>query len=193
MRDRSPGGGPGPSFGHCALVDWVAGTPTVIEAVFPRVCVTPVWAFLGRSLDRDGDPAAVAARLRRRYRHLIPRALRWAEAHVGVPYDEWYRPGDNALYCSELVVCAFRAANDRVDVFREEPMSFSGGERGEVPTAWARHFARLGITVPEGVIGSGPATLWRAPALQVVHRFGGWPTPLAAVGSGRLLAAGTGR
>jgi hypothetical protein len=189
VRDVAPSGAGGACFAHCALLTHLAGAPQVTEALYPRVQTTPLADFLARSLDVEGRPAVVLSRLRRPYRHLIDRAVRWAGAHVGVPYDESYLPGEDALYCSELIVCAFRAANDGVDVFPERLISFRCAASGEIPAAWVQHFARLGTGVPEGVVGSGPATLSRSPALQVVRRFGGWPTPLAPassrVGAGR--------
>jgi hypothetical protein len=191
VRDLSLHGAGGASFAHCALLTRLdgAGGSMVTEALYPRVRATVLSVFLSRSLDRDGCPAVVVARLRRPYRHLIDRAVSWADAHVGVPYDECYLPGGDALYCSELIVCAFRAANDGVDVFPEAPISFRCPSSGELQAAWRQHFARLGIEVPEGVLGSGPATLSRSPALEVVHRMGGWPTPLAAAAPAPLVPA----
>ncbi len=91
------------------------GTPVVVEAIGP-VQETPLEEFIGRG---DGRHIAVY-----RLRDLPPEAavamFRAAERYYGRPYDILFRPGDDALYCSELPRLAFAAAG--IDLGREQKL-----------------------------------------------------------------------
>lgn len=90
VRDVAQRGAGGARFAHCALLTGLAGTPRVTEALFPRVQTNALSDFLARSLDLDGSRPWWCPVCDRPYRYLIDRAVGWAEAHVGVPYDESY-------------------------------------------------------------------------------------------------------
>lgn len=174
-----PGWGGAP-FAHCALLARAGGRPEVVEAMPPCVRALPLEDFLGRSLDVEGRPAVVVMRVVPALSTVARRAAHEAMLRIGTPYDHAYRHGEDALYCSELVVCAFRAAAGGREVFEEGPMTFVDPCTGATEASWADHFRLLHLPVPEGAVGSNPARLSRAPQLRPVCRLGGWPTPLAA-------------
>ena len=158
---------------HAAIfVPNTDGLPGVVEAYPPRVRWTPLQAFLARHLDRKRRPSVFVARIRAESRQLIPAATEFATSRIGRPFDEWYDEGDDAYYCSELIVAAFEQANAGVAFFTTAPMSFAETARSSPSASWERHFARLGRPVPLGRPGSNPGSLSRSPHLQIVHAYG---------------------
>jgi hypothetical protein len=103
----------GSPFTHMGIVRLRGGTPVVVEAIGP-VQETPLEEFIGRG---DGGRFALY-----RLRELPPEAavamFRAAERYYGRSYDILFRPGDDALYCSELPRLAFAAAG--IDLGREQ-------------------------------------------------------------------------
>jgi hypothetical protein len=86
-------------FTHCGVVFEQDGKLMVIEAVQP-VKVTGIMDFIGRA-----KPPALA--FKRLTKPLDPdkaaKAIEWAAAQIGRPYDHLFQWGDDRLYCSELV------------------------------------------------------------------------------------------
>ena len=144
----------------------------VIEAVPPEVTVTPLAEFLSRSKDDFERPSVFVGRLRDEYRHLIPAAIEKALELKGLPYDRFYLSGEDAYYCSELVVDAFRYANDDEEFFPEQPMSFINRNTGEVHENWKRYYKRLGMELPVGELGSSPGEISLSPKIEILHRYG---------------------
>ncbi len=164
---------------HVGMFLAVGGVPYVIEAYPPEVRLTPLAVFLRRSRDRLSRPRICVGRLRDPFRRLIPGALAQALALRGLPYDRVYLTGEDAYYCSELVVDAFKRANDGEEFFPEEPMSFRDPRTGEILEYWIRYYAFFGRPVPEGEPGSHPATISLSARLSIVARLGfltGWDT-----------------
>lgn len=162
-------GTPPADVDHCALA---VDAREVVEALWPRVRLTPVEEFLARSVDGEGRPRVLVARPRAGLAHLAPAAVEAALGYLGRPYDDGYEPGDDALYCSELVVEAYREANGGRPVFETIDMTFLDPATGELPARWREHFARLGVPVPQGRPGSNPWALANSVAVDVVHRYG---------------------
>ena len=113
--------------------------------------------FLKESaLDGDGRPMVSVFR--------VP-SFSWedvkkrVQALEGRPYDPAFMPGDEALYCSELVYECFRDSLG-APLFGAVPMSFSGPD-GHVLEYWTSHYEKLGLPVPEGKPGTNPNDLSR--------------------------------
>lgn len=90
---------------HMGIVHMRDGSPYVIEA-WKTVRETPLADWIAR-----GDNGRYRVY---RYRDLTAEqaaaAIAEALAMEGRPYDPFFRPGDDAIYCSELVRLAFAAA-----------------------------------------------------------------------------------
>lgn len=156
-----------------------SGRWAVIEAISDGVCVTPLQAFLQRSLDSEHHPKVVVGRLEPGLRHLIAPALAEALALKGRPYDKVFAINNDSYYCSELIYEAFRGANNNRPVFTLQPMTFKDPETGAVMPAWSDYFSELDAPVPEGKPGINPGGISRSPALTIIHAYGvpdGWTT-----------------
>lgn len=180
----------GAHLSHVGLVTGqVEGVYVVIEAASAGVRTVPLEHFLQRSLDRAGRPKVLVGRLKPAFRPLIPGAIRQAQSLTGKPYDKVFDVDNDAYYCSELVYCAFRAANNGTPLFELQPMTFIDPATNATFGAWAEYFRQLGVPVPEGRPGLNPGGLSRAPVLTIVHAYGsptGWTprTPAESSGSG---------
>ena len=82
-----------------------------------------------------------------------------AKSLVGKPYDEAFLPYNDAYYCSELIQMAFG------DIFPSKPMNWRDAD-GNLPDYWKTHFEKLGVAVPEGVLGTNPTDMSRSPLLK---------------------------
>lgn len=142
------------NYTHVALVERDStGRLFLIEAIpsagVHRIPYTPDYGPCERyRLAQPFDTAAV---------------IRRAKAYLGLPYDQAFQPGDQALYCSELIYYCFLDADGR-PLFEAIPMNFRNA-RGRLPRYWRRHFKRLGLPVPEQVPGTNPTDLAHSPLL----------------------------
>lgn len=141
----------------------------VLEAFPPEVRLTNVPVFLRRSMDINGQERYMVGRLRPEFQPLIPRALAYGLSKRDTPYDQLYLTDETALYCSELVVDMFTAANGGLPFFLETPMSFRDRTTGEVLPAWVEYYATFGMPVPEGQPGSNPGDISKDSRLRIVH------------------------
>ena len=55
----------------------------VIEAIPPKVILTPIDTFLTRSKDENGKPKVLVGRLKPKYRYLIDKSLNYCLSKVG--------------------------------------------------------------------------------------------------------------
>ena len=126
----------GSPFTHMGIVRLRGGTPVVVEAIGP-VQETPLKEFIGRgeggrfALYRPHDLSSEAA----------VEMFRAAERYYGRPYDILFRPGDDALYCSELPRLAFAAAD--IDLGREQKLRDlnigDGAVAALIAARWQKH------------------------------------------------------
>lgn len=97
------------------------------------------------------------------YRLTVPfdtaAVLARAKSLIGKPYDDAFLPDNDAYYCSELIQVAFGG------LFESKPMNWRDAY-GNLPEYWIRHFEKLNIPVPEGVMGTNPTDLSRSPLLK---------------------------
>ncbi len=162
----------GAEINHCGVYAEADGVAYVLEAITPRVVARKAAEFLGRTVDHRGRPRVMVGRINPEHHSLRPAALAWMWAQIGRPYDIAYLPDDRALYCSELVVKGFRHANGGQPFLPEVPMSFRDPVTDEILGSWVVYFERLGMDVPDGVIGSNPATLSLSEKLHVMAQLG---------------------
>lgn len=155
-------------YSHVAIVVRTREGMRVLEAVPGEgVRLITFDRFLDNSARRGGRPLLMAARLRER--HLSDGACRRALALVGRPYDAAFMPGDQALYCSELVQVCFLDGEGN-PLFASRPMNFRDST-GQIAPYWLEHYARLGLPVPQDVPGTNPGALSRDPQLRVVYSY----------------------
>lgn len=92
-------------FSHCGVVTRLGGEFMVLESRGPvREIRLEDWIANG------GEAGFAAYRLRPGLRGEIPKFIAAARTFLGLPYDYRYRFSGEAVYCSELVFKAFRAA-----------------------------------------------------------------------------------
>ena len=93
-----------------------------------------------------------------------------ARSFVGQPYDNAFLPDNGALYCSELIYECFldddiyESGSDR-HLFKAAPMNWRDAD-GNLPQYWVKHFKKLKMPVPEGVMGTNPTDLSQSSLLR---------------------------
>ena len=123
----------------------------------------PLQQFLEEaSLDAVGKPYVRVYRAPCDWEDVLARL----KALKGRPYDKAFLPGDDALYCSELVYECYRDSTGK-PLFSTIPMTFKG-EDGVMVPYWVSHYAELGVAIPEGEPGTNPNDLSRSPLLTPV-------------------------
>jgi hypothetical protein len=164
----------GAHLSHVAMVARTGKHPLVIEAISEDVQEIPLKKFLNRSVDKAGHPRVMVGRLVKKYRSLIPAAIKQAEQWLGRPYNSGFTPNnhDQSFYCSQLILSAFKSANKGKVVFSGHNMSFNKPGSNEVLLAWKDYFHQLGEKVPQGEWGSNPGILSRSTKLQIIYIYG---------------------
>lgn len=100
----------------------------------------------------------------------IDSVLARARSFIGQPYDNAFLPDNGALYCSELVYEVFLddCGDKGEHLIEAKPMNWRD-KYGNLPKYWKRHFKKLGMPVPEGVMGTNPTDLSRSPRLDKLN------------------------
>lgn len=94
----------------------------------------------------------------------LEKAVVNAKKYIGQPYDWWYLPDNEKMYCSELVYESY-LDYDGNHIFETKPMNFRD-EDGSFPEFWIKLFKKLGQPVPQGIPGTNPNDLSKSPFLQ---------------------------
>jgi uncharacterized protein YycO len=161
------------NISHIGIYKKLGDQDYVIEAYPPEVKLTPLPLFLARAVDDHNRPGVFVGRLKLDYRHLIPAAIEKALSLTGIPYDKAYLSGEDAYYCSELVVDAFKYANGGKEFFPEQTLSFIDRNTGEVHEYWTRYYNKyLGMSLPVGEPGSSPGHISLSPKIEIADHYG---------------------
>ncbi len=146
-----------------AMVDHVAialGSDSVIEAVGRGVVVSPLDSL------RRQDGYYMIGKVRRADRS---RSVQNARRLLGRRYDAVFLPGNDDIYCSELVQLSFVDKEGR-PIFHTIPMSFHDAT-GRITDYWRQFYARRGMAVPEGQPGTNPAELSKRQSIKITGRL----------------------
>ena len=149
---------------HVGIVHRIGGDGGplfVIEAVKPRVCLTPIDTFMCEGPQILVGRVNVAMDVRK--------SVRKGLLMVGKPYDDLFLQGDSAIYCSELVQLTYVNPDGDL-IFGTVPMSFHDAS-GQVTDYWQDFYSRRGMAVPEGLPGTNPGELSRRPQVTIVGKY----------------------
>lgn len=161
----------GKSFSHIGLVFLRHDSVFVMEAIGKDVHLTPIEQFMGRSRDAAGHQKIVVGRLKTPFQHLHKKALQFAMAQIGTPYDNVFLYQNGKYYCSELIYDAYQYANHNQPFFQLEPMTFKDPATGKTFPAWVRYYEELKMPIPEGKPGCNPAGISRSDKIDIVKSF----------------------
>jgi uncharacterized protein YycO len=157
---------------HCAIFYMENGQPMIIEALPTVVSKRTLSSFLNRSHDSYGRPCVMVGRLKPEFTPLISKSIDFCLKNIGVPYDSIYADNTTALYCSELIVAAFKAANNDHDFIPKHKLQFIDPKTGEIHPFWIAYYKNYGMEVPVNEIGSNPGTLSLSPKLDIIAQLG---------------------
>ncbi|HKK89040.1 MAG TPA: YiiX/YebB-like N1pC/P60 family cysteine hydrolase [Saprospiraceae bacterium] len=159
----------GAQISHVGLLDYkeLSGQWVVHEAIGSAVQSTPLEDFFKGPLDNNNKPKILLGRLTSKHCGKIPQALNYCNQKIGTPYDNAYLPGEEKLYCSELVQYALGK-----ELIPSMPMVFRHPHNPYYFEAWQDHFRKLEMEIPESKPGTNPGALSRHPEIDILHIFG---------------------
>lgn len=156
-------------FTHVGIIERSGDSLFVLEAT-PRngVTRTPFKEFADSSAhDSEGKPLIAVYRVKNLPKALKDSAVVRAHRYLGRPYDFFYTPGTDSLYCSELVWEVFLDAEGG-HIFQSVPMNFKGAD-GAIDPFWAELYARHGRRVPQGEPGTNPNDLSKSERMKRIY------------------------
>lgn len=140
----------------------------VIEAIPGGVTTTNLDSFLLRSLDNNGNPKVIVGRVKDKYKHTIPKAIKFSKKQIGVEYDEIFLLDNNKYYCSELIYESFLQDS----IFTLQPMTFLHPETNDTLQAWIEYYNKLKSEIPQNELGINPGVMSLSSNIEIVHYFG---------------------
>ena len=146
---------------HVAIATWVNGKLYALEAIDEGVVLTPYDKFCERTISKGG---MLIGRLRDRSG--IDQSVSNAMEHLGKPYDNLYMIDTQEIYCSELVQLSYVNGKGQ-RLFPLVNMSFHDAQ-GRIIDYWRKHYAKHGMAVPEGALGTNPAQIAHDPAITIL-------------------------
>lgn len=150
-----------PPIYHVAIATWVNGKLYALEAIDEGVTLTPYDTFKQRTMSKGG---MLIGRLRDRSG--IDQSVSNALEHLGKPYDDLYMIDTQEIYCSELVQLSYVNGSGQ-RLFPLINMSFHD-QQGHILDYWREHYAKRGMAVPEGALGTNPAQIARDPSVEIL-------------------------
>ena len=146
---------------HVAIATWVDGKPYALEAIDEGVVLTPYDKFCERTMSKGG---MLLGRLKDRSG--VDQSVSNAMEHLGKPYDDLYMIDTQEIYCSELVQLSYVNGKGQ-RLFPLINMSFHDAQ-GRILDYWREHYAKHGMAVPEGALGTNPAQIASDPAVEKI-------------------------
>ncbi len=146
---------------HVAIATWVDGNPYALEAIDEGVVLTPYDKFCERTMSKGG---MLVGRLKDRSG--VEQSVSNAMEHLGKPYDDLYMIDTQEIYCSELVQLSYVNSKGQ-RLFPLINMSFHDAN-GRILDYWREHYAKHGMAVPEGALGTNPAQIASDPAVEII-------------------------
>lgn len=160
------GGKDAVNYFHVAILEEDgAGNVWVIDATTRRGVDRHPLDTLKADFRMENGQNPVFAVMRLRGHHKVGAYVANAKTYLGQPYDLYFLPDNNMLYCSELIYLSY-VRNGRL-IFHSAPMNFKNVD-GEYPAYWVDLFARLGQPVPQGVSGTNPQDMSKERLLKRV-------------------------
>lgn len=145
------------SFSHVGIVHYRRGesVPYVIEATpSGGVVATPLGEFLDSGARSPVDGCPMVRVKRYPDAEIAAKAAARSLSFLGREYDFLFTPGDETLYCTELVYYSLRTDEGK-PILRANPMTFKDST-GVTSPLWEEYYAKRGAPIPEGVPGTNP-------------------------------------
>ena len=149
---------------HVAIATWIGSKLYALEAIDDGVMLTPYHEFSKRTMSKGG---MLIGRLHDRSG--IDQSVSNAMEHLGKPYDYLYMIDTQEIYCSELVQLSYVNGKGQ-RLFPLINMSFHGSD-GHILDFWRKHYAKHGMAVPEGALGTNPAQIADSPAIEILYNL----------------------
>lgn len=148
---------------HVAIATWVGDKLYALEAIDEGVVLTPYDKFQERTTSKGG---ILIGRLHDRSG--VDQSVSNAMEHLGKPYDDLYMIDTQEIYCSELVQLSYVNGKGQ-RLFPLINMSFHNAQ-GRILDYWREHYAKRGMAVPEGALGTNPAQIANDPAVEIIKQ-----------------------
>ncbi len=163
----------GARFSHCGIIYKDNNfEPWVFEAYGDNVRMTRFSEFKNRSLDKNGSPKIMIARLKPEYSMIISSAVAMCFYLKGKPYDDEFSMKSDKFYCSEMVYECFRQANNYTPFFPLNKMTFKAKGSNEFNKVWVDYFNRIHQHIPEGEDGINPGAISRSDKIYMLPMYG---------------------
>ncbi len=148
---------------HVAIATWIGDRLYALEAIDEGVVLTPYDKFQERTTSKGG---MLIGRLHDRSG--VDQSVSNAMEHLGKPYDDLYMIDTQEIYCSELVQLSYVNGKGQ-RLFPLINMSFHNAQ-GRILDYWREHYAKYGMAVPEGALGTNPAQIANDPAVEIIKQ-----------------------
>ncbi len=158
------------NISHVGIVVKDNGKWYVAEA-YGMVKKTPLYDFINRTLDKNGNPKIIVGRIKEQYRAYTANFKRILDTLYGKPYDDEFRINNGKYYCCELVYEVFADSNGN-KLFDLIPMKFSAPASGTPDSVWIEYFKKMNLEVPCNQPGCNPANYSKSDKLEIIAVLG---------------------
>ena len=158
----------GSNFSHVGLVIKQDNKVLVIEAIPPKVVLTPIDTFLKRSNDNNGNPKVIVGRLKSKFQNYIDQSLNYCLNRIGDKYDDEFIFDNNSVYCSELIYNSF----NNEQIFKAQPMKFEDPSNEEIAKIWQEYYLKINKPIPHNKLGINPGLMSTSNAIEIVYIYG---------------------